>query len=82
MRATRPKHRDLPDDQRKSANARSYARVYLRRGLLVKKPCEGQRNGRRCMRRNVQMHHDDYSQPLAVRWLCPDCHREHHRTVG
>lgn len=26
----------------------------------------------------VQAHHEDYSQPLAVRWLCKDCHFSHH----
>jgi hypothetical protein len=25
-------------------------------------------------------HHDDYSKPLSIRWLCPACHRRHHAT--
>lgn len=30
-------------------------------------------------RRIVEAHHEDYAQPLLVRWLCPPCHRAHHR---
>lgn len=29
-----------------------------------------------------QAHHDDYSKPLEVRWLCPSHHKLHHLNVG
>lgn len=43
-------------------------------GLLVKLPCEvcGINN-------NVQAHHDDYNDPMNVRWLCSFHHAEHHK---
>lgn len=55
-------------EARRRAVARAYANVYKRRGLLLPQPCEV------CAAPMAQMHHDDYSRPLAVRWLC----REHH----
>lgn len=45
-------------------------------GTLVRQPCEV------CGALEVHGHHDDYSQPLAVRWLCPKHHTEHHTSFS
>lgn len=45
----------------------------IRDGKLIKKPCEV------CGAEEVHAHHDDYSQPLRVRWLCPKHHKLHHQ---
>lgn len=53
----------------------------IRDGNLVRQPCEvcgvsGKRDSGRSL---VHAHHDDYSKPLEVRWLCDTHHNEHHR---
>jgi hypothetical protein len=68
MRAWRKTH-PLTPEQRWKDRCRSYAGVYKRRGRLVPEPCEG------CGAAEVEMHHDDYDQPLKVRWFCRPCHR-------
>lgn len=69
-REHRVKHSEMPEEKRRRATCRAYANVYRRRGKLIPAPCE------KCGVPEVQMHHDDYSQPLAVRWLCFRHHRE------
>ena len=45
-------------------------------GDLKRQPCEV------CGAVPVDAHHDDYSQPLAVRWLCRKHHKQHHNANG
>lgn len=67
MREWRKSH-PLTGEARRRANARSYANVYLRRSKIERRPCEV------CGSPSTEMHHDDYSRPLDVRWFC----RVHH----
>lgn len=52
--------------------ARWQVRRAIASGKLVRQPCEV------CGTQPAHGHHDDYSKPLDVRWLCPVHHREHH----
>jgi hypothetical protein len=45
----------------------------IRDGRLIRQPCEV------CDCVKVQAHHDDYNQPLAVRWLCQEHHVQWHK---
>lgn len=45
-------------------------------GQLQKGPCE------KCGREHVVAHHDDYAEPLKVRWLCDVHHSAWHHKHG
>jgi len=51
------------------------------RGLLVRQPCEvcGATGKGASGRSLVHAHHDDYTKPLEVRWLCQRHHSEYHQ---
>lgn len=52
--------------------ARRKVHKAIRSGKLERQPCEV------CgITEDIHAHHDDYSKPLEVRWLC----RKHHREV-
>lgn len=48
----------------------------FRDGKLEKQPCE------RCGERLVQAHHEDYSRPFDITWLCRACHGQRHREIN
>lgn len=67
------KRKPLTEEQKIKANCRAYAKVYLKRGKIKKKRCLI------CESENSQMHHEDYSKPLDVIWLCRPCHLAWHK---
>ena len=50
-----------------------FTNAATRLGIIVKQPCEV------CGKLKVDAHHDDYSKPTEVRWLCRKHHSWHHR---
>lgn len=72
MRKNRKRHSELTTEQKKKANARSYLNVYIKRGKIIRKPCE------KCGAGHTEGHHEDYNKPLEVIWLCRECHLDIH----
>ena len=52
--------------------AQSMAVAAILRGELVRGPCS------QCGTQKTDAHHEDYSKPLDVIWLCRKCHRLRH----
>lgn len=53
--------------------AHNEVRKALKTGVLCKKVCE------KCGEHGTEAHHDDYNEPLKIRWLCKKCHVEWHK---
>jgi hypothetical protein len=52
--------------------ARSRSRSFVRRGVIEKKPCET------CGCDKSEIHHNDYSEPTDIKFLCKQCHQSQH----
>ena len=71
MREWRKDH-PLEGEARKRATARAYLHVYVKRGKVIKQPCNI------CQSQEVMAHHLDYDKPLEVIWLCKKHHGQIH----
>lgn len=60
----------------KKCKAHTMVNNHIKAGNLYKKPCEVCGDGKSVA------HHDDYSQPLNVRWLCQAHHKQWHARNG
>lgn len=58
--------------RRHQGRAKSAVHRAIGDGSLVREPCEV------CGAEPAEGHHDDYSKPLEVRWLCRSHHKRHH----
>lgn len=66
----------LAEAAHQRTSARRETKALIRRGALVRQPCEV------CGEVKVHTHHEDYSRPADVRWLCSLCHSWwHHRVL-
>ncbi len=76
----RPKNKENVKQGKKRWEQRNAQKKYAntivsnakRDGRLLKQVCE------KCGDLKAEAHHDDYSKPLEVRWLCIKHHNEHH----
>lgn len=60
----------------KAVWAHSCLRSAIRRGLITPEPCA------ECGALPTDGHHDNYDEPMNVRWLCRKHHRAVHRRGG
>ena len=67
--------RDWDKKNKQKKDAHKLVSVALKKGELIKPDfCSVCANSER-----IEGHHDDYSKPLEVRWLCHICHRQYHK---
>ena len=70
--AARSREAQRNPESRWKVEARYKAQRAVRAGRLVRQPCEV------CGSPVTDAHHDDYTKPVEVRWLCRKHHAEHH----
>ena len=74
MREWRKTH-PLEGESKKKDLIRHKTKMRVRRGKLLKIPCEI------CGDPCVEAHHEDYDRPYDIHWLCFKHHRELHKKI-
>jgi len=76
-RGRKGQHKKREWDQRNKQKRRAHKIVEtaLLSGKIIRESCA------RCGDRDSQAHHEDYSRPLDLVWLCPKHHKERHREL-
>lgn len=59
-------------EERRKQLCRWETKRLIKRGEIAPQPCE------KCGEEKGQAHHEDYSDPRRLRWLCKSCHIVHH----
>ena len=63
-------------DNPEKVRAQKCLQEAVKHGRIIRQRCET------CgISERVQGHHEDYSKPLDVMWLCPLCHQKRHRGI-
>lgn len=75
-RKERQRQYKIDPETRPKYLARARLQRAVKDGRVRRTPCE------MCGDPNTHGHHDDYSKPLDVRWLCRTHHAEVHRLLG
>lgn len=72
-------HRTISPEARRKAGAHRLVQVAIQYGFLTRQPCQACISGGRIQNGPSQGHHEDYSKPLDVVWLCALHHRWVHQ---
>jgi len=83
-RKKHPRNRSSKDERarHKKDPVKWHARTTLHRKVwwgVIKKPSVCQDCGARKQKREIHGHHEDYTKPLEVIWVCIDCHWKRHK---
>lgn len=65
-------YRSMKNHREKQA-ARVKLNKALKKGVVISKPCH-------CGKK-AEAHHDDYTKPLEIKWLCRTHHANYHKRI-